>query len=137
MSLPEPIDVMLDSSDQPWIPYVEGAEIKVLCVYPQPGRWVILIRARAGAAFTPHKHLGAGEYFMLKGAMEYRAGTATTGDYGYEPNGAVHEHTTFPEDAELLFIGHGPIQASETGDIMSAESLYELALEHGGKPAVA
>lgn len=46
---------------------------------------------------------------MLKGAMEYRAGRAVAGDYGYEPLGVFHESTRFTEDTELLFTNHGPV----------------------------
>ena len=46
---------------------------------------------------------------MVKGRMEYRAGTAVAGDYGYEPLDAVHEETNFPEYSELYFTNHGPV----------------------------
>ncbi|MEQ8232689.1 MAG: hypothetical protein RKL32_13340, partial [Gammaproteobacteria bacterium] len=35
---------------------------------------------------------------------------ATAGDYGYEPNGVLHDETFFPEDSELYFTNYGAIQ---------------------------
>jgi uncharacterized protein len=36
--------------------------------------------------------------------------TAITGDYGYEPNGVIHDMTNFPEDTVLYFTNFGPIR---------------------------
>ena len=53
---------------------------------------------------------------MLKGKMDVRGGkdkggiTAVAGDYGYEPNGVLHDETAFSEDSELYFTNNGAIQ---------------------------
>jgi len=36
--------------------------------------------------------------------------TAITGDYGYEPNGVIHDMTNFPEDTIIYFTNFGPIR---------------------------
>jgi len=53
---------------------------------------------------------------VFSGKMEVRGGvenggiTAITGDYGYEPNGVIHDMTNFPEDTILYFTNFGPIR---------------------------
>ena len=53
---------------------------------------------------------------MVSGKMEVRGGvqnggiTAYPGDYGYEPNGVIHDHTEFPEESILYFTNNGPIR---------------------------
>src|SRR6516162_1657489 len=69
-----------------------------------------------GSSIPRHEHLGAGEYYVISGKMEVRGGvenggiTAITGDYGYEPNGVIHDMTNFPEDTVLYFTNFGPIR---------------------------
>lgn len=116
MTIPEISDVHVAQQGLPWKVLREGYFFKLLRTCPVTGTWVLLIRAEAGAVVPPHKHIGAAEYFVLKGKIEIRGGvenggvTALAGDYGYEPNGIVHEHTFFPEATEYLFINHGPLQ---------------------------
>lgn len=116
MTIPEISDVHVAQQALPWKVLRDGYFFKLLRTCPVTGTWVLLIRAEAGAAVPPHKHIGAAEYLVLKGKVEIRGGvenggvTAVAGDYGYEPNGIVHEHTSFPEATEYLFINHGPLQ---------------------------
>jgi acetylacetone-cleaving enzyme len=64
--------------------------------------------------------LGAGEYYVISGKMEVRGGvenggiTAITGDYGYEPNGVIHDMTNFPEDTILYFTNFGGRSGTST-----------------------
>ncbi len=109
MTDPNPQDVLCRTAELPWSPFGAGIEFKVLRVSAETGVWTVLFRCASGSSFPPHFHHGAGEYLMLKGSMDYRAGTARAGDYGYEPLGALHESTTFPEDSELWFSNHGPV----------------------------
>ncbi|MDC1286830.1 cupin domain-containing protein [Gammaproteobacteria bacterium] len=107
-------DVHVSQDDVPWKMFRGGIHFKLLRTCSVTGTWVVLFRHEAGTEYLPHKHIGAGEYFVLKGRVELRGGvenggiTATAGDYGYEPNGIVHEKTYFPEPTEYLFINHGP-----------------------------
>lgn len=109
-------DFHVSSKDLPWKILRDGYDFKLLRICSVTGTWVTLFRTVAGASVPPHKHIGAAEYFVLKGKVEIRGGaenggvTACAGDYGYEPNGIVHEKTYFPEPSEYLFINHGPLQ---------------------------
>ncbi|TVO64774.1 2,4'-dihydroxyacetophenone dioxygenase family protein [Denitromonas ohlonensis] len=114
---PTPIgDFHVAPTDLPWKVLREGYHFKLLRTCPVTGTWVALFRTVAGASVPSHKHIGAAEYFVLKGKIEIRGGaerggiTASAGDYGYEPNGIIHEQTYFPEPCEYLFINHGPLQ---------------------------
>jgi ChrR-like protein with cupin domain len=45
-----------------------------------------------------------------------RCRPAITGDYGYEPNGVIHDMTNFPEDSILYFTNFGPIRYIDDDD---------------------
>ncbi|MEN0066917.1 MAG: 2,4'-dihydroxyacetophenone dioxygenase family protein [Myxococcota bacterium] len=109
MNHENPADVLCRTSELPWIEFGDGISYKVLRTSSETGVWTVLFRCDKGSGFPPHYHHGAGEYLMLKGVMDYRAGRAVSGDYGYEPLGVYHESTTFLEDTELLFTNHGPV----------------------------
>ena len=85
-------DVDVSKDGLPWKAFREGIDFKLLRSCSVTGSWVVLFRHEAGTAYLPHKHIGAGEYFVLKGRIELRGGeqedgiTAIAGDYGYEPN---------------------------------------------------
>lgn len=104
-----PPDILCATEQLAWIPFCPGIAYKVLRTSAETGTWTVLFKCDAGSSFAPHYHYGAGEYLMLKGVMDYRAGVARAGDYGYEPLGVYHERTEFPEDTVLWFSNHGPI----------------------------
>jgi len=113
-------ELLIPSETLPWIPIVEGIDFRLLYASPETGRWTVLFRCQAGSFFPAHRHYGAGEYFVLKGRMEYRVGAALAGTYGYEPLGVVHEMTTFPDYTELLFTNYGPVAfLAEDGSVSS------------------
>ncbi len=109
-------DKYVNTSGMPWREFGGGIDFKVLRTSQETGSWTVLFRCAAGSAFAPHRHLGGGEYLLIEGKMEVRGGvenggiTATAGDYGYEPNGVLHESTCFVEDSILYFTNHGAIQ---------------------------
>jgi len=127
-------DVMITPSDLPWVPMFEGVDFKVLRTSPETGTWTVLFRAQAGASFPRHRHLAAGEYFMIKGRMEYSAGSAVAGDYGYESLDSIHDETRFPEYTELLFTNHGAVVFLDENDEVTGiadHNLYsDLAQQH-------
>ena len=86
----------------------------------------MLFRCQPGSFFPRHKHLGAGEYFVMRGRMEYRMGTARTGVYGYEPIGVIHDMTSFPEYTELLFTNFGPVLFLNDDDSVKSVLDYDL-----------
>ncbi len=95
--------------ERPWTPFAEGIDFSLLFTSAETGRFTLLLRCQPGSFLPAHRHLGAGEYFVVKGRMEYRMGIAEEGSYGYEPIGAVHELTSFPVYTELFFTNHGAI----------------------------
>lgn len=121
---------LIDVEKLAWHQLVEGVEVKLLFSSSETGRWTVLLKCQPGSSFGKHKHYGAGEYFVVKGHMEYRMGGAKTGDFGYEPLGAVHELTSFTEYTELLFTNYGPVLFLDDEDnvisILDNSSLEEL-----------
>ena len=127
-------DILVQSDQLPWLSLVEGFEIRILRTSAETGDWTVLLKCEQGSSFARHRHYGAGEYYVISGRMEYRAGTAVTGDYGYEPLGAVHDKTSFPEETLLLFTNHGPVMFLDEEDnvigILNHETLIELEQQH-------
>ncbi|MGE0861440.1 MAG: 2,4'-dihydroxyacetophenone dioxygenase family protein [Gammaproteobacteria bacterium] len=109
-------DTYVATGDMPWLNFGNGIDFKILRTSQETGAWSVLFRCAAGSSFNPHRHLAGGEYLMLKGTMQVRGGkekggvTAKAGDYGYEPNGVLHDETFFPVESELYFTNHGAIQ---------------------------
>jgi hypothetical protein len=128
-------DVFCQASGLPWIPMYPGISFKPLRVSDETGTWTVIFRCEAGSSFAPHYHLGPGEYYMVSGRMEFRAGTAVAGDYGYEPVGAFHKNTTFVEPTDIYFTNFGPIGfVDEQGQftlIMDHVFIRDLARQHG------
>jgi quercetin dioxygenase-like cupin family protein len=115
-------DTYIHTEAMPWTVFSPGIDIKVLRTSAESGSWSVLFRCAKGSAFDRHEHLGAGEYLMLSGKMEVRGGaqnggiTAYPGDYGYEPNGVIHDQTCFVEDSVFYFVNYGPIKFIDDED---------------------
>lgn len=109
-------DVNLKTADMPWREFGGGIAFKTLRTSPETGTWSVMFRCSEGSSFRPHRHLGGGEYLVISGCMHIRGGadnggvTAHQGDYGYEPNGVLHDQTDFPEETVLFFTNDGPLQ---------------------------
>ena len=111
---------LITPADMKWATLAEGIEFSLLYSSAETGRWTVIFRAQPGSFFGPHRHFGAGEYYVTKGQMTYRMGEASAGTYGYEPLDVVHDHTAFPEYTELIFTNYGPIAfLDEAGDVSS------------------
>ena len=104
-----PGEILLDCASLPWVPLVEGIDFRLLNTSQESGRWTVILRAQAGSSFGIHRHLAAGEYYVLCGRMSYRMGEAMGGAYVYESLDSVHELTSFPEYTELLFTNYGAV----------------------------
>ena len=126
-------DVLVKTEALPWVPLVEGIAFRLLRTSSETGVWTVLLKCDADSKFARHRHYGAGEYYVVSGLMQYRAGTASTGDYGYEPLGAVHDETLFPEETLLLFTNHGPVLFLDEEDavvgILNHEALEQMQAE--------
>lgn len=129
-------DVYVDVNAMAWVPFSDGIDIKVLRVSSESGAWTSLFRCAKGSGFARHRHLGPAEYLMVSGTMEVRGGrenggiTAVAGDYGYEPLGAIHDWTTFPEETVFYFTQNGPLEfltdEDETAFILDWRNIQEL-----------
>lgn len=102
-------EILCNGAQLQWMPFIPGIDFKLLFTSAETGRWTVLFRCQPGSSISRHKHLGAGEYFIVKGRMEYRMGSAPEGTYGYEPIGVIHDKTSFPEYTELMFTNYGPL----------------------------
>ena len=109
MSASTPDEVLQNVDELRWVGIVPGIDFRLLYGSGETGRWTVLFRCQPGSFFPRHRHLGPGEYYVLKGRMEYRMGVAPAGTYGYEPLDVIHDHTSFPVYTELLFTNHGPV----------------------------
>lgn len=124
-------EILQNTSELRWTPLTKGIEFQLLFASGETGRWTVLFRCQPGSYISRHKHYGAGEYFVIKGRMEYRMGVAPAGSYGYEPIGAIHDRTTFPEYTELLFTNFGPVvflnEDNSVASILDQAALKMLA----------
>ncbi len=102
-------ELLFSPEDLPWHSLGDGAYYRLLRYSDETGHFSIILRLDKGGCFAGHYHLGAGEFLMLKGELNYADSVAKAGDWGYEPLGAVHADTNVTMDTELLFIGYGPI----------------------------
>jgi len=131
MSAATPTEVLVPVEDLAWVPILPGIDFRLLFTSGETGRWTVLFRCQPGSSFPPHRHYGAGEYFVVKGLMEYRVGSAPAGTYGYEPLGSLHEHTGFPVYTELLFTNYGPVaflkEDGTVGEVLDHSQLEQLA----------
>jgi len=120
-----PQDLLVRCKDLPWHQLGPGTYFKLLRVSEETGVWTSLIKMEAGSRFSAHKHLGAAEFFVIKGEFDYRGGTAKVGDYGYEPLGALHGATTCTVESEYTITTYGPIAfLNEDG---SVQMMYDFA----------
>ena len=119
-------EILQDVNQLRWVPLAKGIEFRLLYASDETGRWTVLFRCQAGSFIPRHKHYGAGEYYVILGRMEYRMGAAPAGTYGYEPIGAIHDRTIFPEYTELLFTNHGPVVFLNEDDTVA--SILDQAL---------
>jgi len=110
MAKHQPADILLNTKELPWIPMGgPGLWFRLLRSSTETGQWTVLIKMDKGASFAPHKHLGAAEFYVLKGTLHYRAGIAHEGYYGYEPLGVIHKETAAEDETILWYNGYGPV----------------------------
>ncbi len=128
MPAPVPEEVLQHASQGRWAPMIAGIDFRLLFSGGETGRWTVLFRCQPGSFIPRHKHYGAGEYFVIKGLMQYRMGAAPAGTYGYEPIGAIHDRTEFPQYTELLFTNYGPVAFLNEDDSV-ASILDHAAIE--------
>jgi hypothetical protein len=99
------------TDDLPWAPFpgVEDSGFKLLRVNRDIGGITALLRIPPGSAGPMHKHLGAGEYLILKGNIPFGEKVLGPGDYFFEPAGLTHSEPPPDEEVIMLVISYGPI----------------------------
>jgi anti-sigma factor ChrR (cupin superfamily) len=132
-------DLYVSARNAGWAPFGEGIKFRLLRISPETGTWTVLLSCAPGSSIARHRHLAAGEYFVVSGVMELRGGeqgggvTARTGDYGWEPVSIVHDNTYFPEQTELFFTNHGAVlfmdEQDQTTLVLDWEAIQKLALD--------
>ncbi len=94
-------------SDLPWIEVLPGVKQKRVWEDQATARRVLVARFEPGATLPRHRHVGDELIFLIEGANADEAGTVTTGNMSYRPNGCVHSVTTKNGATALAFVwGH-------------------------------
>src|SRR5687768_9564120 len=93
----------------------QGTTIRLLRFSEETGDWVLWVEMQPGATFSPHWHLGHGQYFVVKGELLYDVGSAPAGTYGYEPITSRHSEARCEQLTEYLFMGHGAVAFTDEG----------------------
>ena len=119
-------EVVVRTNDGKWVDFGPGIQMQLLRASPETAQWAVLFKCAAGSVIGRHEHLGGGEYLMLSGKSLVRGGaenggvTVVAGDYGYEPNGMIHDLTLFPEESVLYFSNHGPMKFMDDDNNVTA-----------------
>ncbi|RBP95839.1 quercetin dioxygenase-like cupin family protein [Cytobacillus firmus] len=101
----------------PWIPWIEGTEIKVLKANPINGQFFTLLKASKGAVIPPHYHHGTVTVYTVQGAWNYEGEewVAKAGDVIFEPAGSLHQPLMHSEeDVITLNIIDGVLEFQDT-----------------------
>jgi anti-sigma factor ChrR (cupin superfamily) len=107
---------LVSTDDMPWAQVEPLTAYKLLWVSEETGAWTMLVRASAGAVNARHRHLGPSDFYVLSGQIDYEGGSATPGDWLYEPNGAIHAATSHPVDTVYLANVRGPLEILDDRD---------------------
>jgi 2,4'-dihydroxyacetophenone dioxygenase len=106
----DPLDASLvRTKEKQWIESGDGNQFLVLRISKETGAWSALIKAPAGQVNAPHTHLGPADFYVISGQIDYRGGSASAGDWIYEPAGAVHDATSHPVETVYLANVYGPV----------------------------
>jgi quercetin dioxygenase-like cupin family protein len=110
------------TSEGQWVDWGPGIQMQLLRASAETGHWTCLFKCEAGSSFGRHEHLGAGEFYVLKGKVVVRGGpeeggmVSVEGDYVCEPNGVIHNENWFPEETIVYFSNHGPLKFLDDDD---------------------
>ena len=124
-------DILANIHTLPWLEVGGGTRFKVLRACPVTGEWALFVNMEPGAEFQPHRHQGAGQFFVTRGELLYDVGSAPEGTYGFEPVFAEHFSARCEIETEMLFIGSGAVtyfKADGSIDyVFDATSLIQLS----------
>ena len=100
--------IIKKSSETPWVPLAPGIEMQIFHADPKTGIWTVKIFMHGGSTLPPHRHVGASEFFILKGeGVHKEAGAFEIGTYAFEPEGAVHSPVHAEDDILLYMTSYG------------------------------
>ncbi|MGC9163809.1 MAG: cupin domain-containing protein [Thiomonas sp.] len=102
--------VVVDTAQMPWLPgLVPGLSVKPLSDYG--GEHAALVRWAPGTVFTPHRHWGGEEIFVLDGVFEDEHGRYPAGTWMRSPH--LSQHAPFSHSGCTIFVKVGHVPAQE------------------------
>ena len=111
-----PVGELVPTKKVKWVGIGSMTSYKLLWLSDETGAWTMLVKAKAGAVNAKHRHLGPADFFVFEGQIDYEGGSATTGDWIYEPAGAIHAATSHPIDTVYLANVRGPLELLDEND---------------------
>ena len=100
--------VIKKNTNTPWTPLAPGIEMQIFYANPASGIWTVKILMHAGSTLPPHRHIGASEFYILKGkGVHKESGSFEIGTYAFEPEGALHSPVHADQDIVLYMTSYG------------------------------
>lgn len=101
-------DHTIHVKDLKWLPLAPKIWIKLVKLYPESGKYTVVIRAEKGGVLPPHRHVKSAKIFIIRGNGNHpQTGDFFEGDFVSEDEGAVHDPLVFDVETELLMISEG------------------------------
>lgn len=117
MAFPLLETVYMNPEELPWIPWIEGTEVKLLKANPINGQFFALLKASKEAVLPPHFHHGTVIVYTIQGAWNYdgEEWISKAGDVIFEPAGSLHQPILHgEEDVITLNILDGLLEFQDT-----------------------
>jgi 2,4'-dihydroxyacetophenone dioxygenase len=136
---------VIDPDLIPWVPYIEGVDVKPLRLNRKTGIWVNLTRVVGGGVVSRHYHGSSVVGYVLEGSWYYveRDWVARPGSMIWEPPGDIHTLVTNPEGTTTLFLMEGPLfylndddQVIGFDDVLTFTKMYRDYCEANGIEAL-
>ncbi|GAA4977540.1 MAG: 2,4'-dihydroxyacetophenone dioxygenase family protein [Streptomycetaceae bacterium] len=141
------LSIHLGADDLPFVEIGGGNKLKVICVKPQEGLWIVENIFQPGFAVQTHRHTGPVYAYTVAGAWKYAEYDYVNraGSFLYEPAGSVHTLTCIEPDTRVWFQMYGAnLNLDADGNVESVtdgagslRSYYRLCEMQGfGRPNV-
>ncbi|WP_042424462.1 2,4'-dihydroxyacetophenone dioxygenase family protein [Streptacidiphilus anmyonensis] len=139
IALPQTELLTIDTTTAPMLKraFGDGADVQLLRLDPEAGRWVVLVHMAPGRTVPVHYHTGTAEVWTISGRWhyaEYPDQPQTAGCFLYEPGGSVHTLHTPADNTEdtvmLVLVTGANINFTEDGafdSVIDAVSIQYLA----------
>ena len=112
----------LGAADLPFVDIGDGNKLKVICVKPQEGLWIVENVFQAGFQAPIHRHTGPVYAYTTAGAWKYAEYDYVNraGSFLYEPAGSIHTLTCIEDDTQVWVHMYGVnLNLGEDGSIES------------------